>query len=153
MEKNEIVNCLLNLVQLDIDAVHAYRQAIQKIDIQTVKDQLTLFKADHHRHIKDLSPMIETFGGTSPEFSKDFKGYLIEGFTAIRSITGTEGALKAMKTNEQLTTKTYDKALKNDLPPEVREVVARNSEDEKRHLQYIERALENRVWEHVGKAA
>jgi demethoxyubiquinone hydroxylase (CLK1/Coq7/Cat5 family) len=75
------------------------------------------------------------------------KGYLIEGFTALRSMTGTEGALKAMRTNEKITNKNYDKALSQDLPADVAAIVRRNRDDERRHLEYIETALSNRVWE------
>jgi hypothetical protein len=51
---------------------------------------------DHKRHIELLASEIPTLGGTPPDYSPDFKGYLISGFTSLRSITGTEGALKAM---------------------------------------------------------
>ena len=60
---------------------------------------------------------------------------------------GTEGALKAMRGNEKVTNAIYDRALGWDLPPEVRTVIERNRDDERRHLSYIEGALNQRIWE------
>lgn len=152
MELKETVKKLNSLVQLDIDAIHAYDQAISKIDVSSLREDLIKFKADHQRHVRELSGLVRKNGGEPPEYSADFKGFLIQGFTALRSITGTEGALKAMKTNETLTTHTYDSALSWDLPEEAKEVVRRNCEDEHRHLRHIEQCIESRVWERKGAA-
>ena len=82
-------------------------------------------------------------GDEPVELSRDFKGFLIEGFTALRSVTGTEGALKAMQGNEKLTNKRYEDALNIvGLPEDVLDIIRRNREDERGHLEYIERTLE-----------
>src|SRR5690606_16217034 len=133
---------LNSLIQLDIDAVNAYEQAIQRIDATQIAGQLDAFKGDHQRHIEELSRAVRDLGGEPPDGSPDLKGYLLEGFTALRSATGTEGALKAMRTNEKLTNKRYEAALSENLPANVASIVRRNREDERRHLQYIEMALE-----------
>jgi hypothetical protein len=57
-------------------------------------------------------------------------------------VTGTVGALRAMRMNEKLTNKTYDKAVRLDLPPMALEVVTRNLEDERRHLAAIENHID-----------
>jgi uncharacterized protein (TIGR02284 family) len=149
----EVIKNINSLIQLDIDAIHAYRQAIEKCDVHQVKGQLDKFRQDHERHVQNLSECVTRLGGTPPEFKRDFKGFFLEGFTALRSVTGTVGALKAMKSNEMLTNQTYEKALSWNLPVDVRNVVSRNRDDEKRHLQYIERALDQRFWEAPRKAA
>lgn len=138
---------LISLAQLDIDAVHAYSQAIDRIDVQDIKDQLSRFRQDHERHVRDLSPVINRLGGMAPEFKPDFKGFLIQGMTTLRSVTGTEGALKAMKMNEQLTNKTYDTALGWELPADVRSIVEKNRDDERRHLAYITECIERKAWQ------
>lgn len=148
MEQNkELIDHLISLVQLDIDAIYAYDQAIKEIDVQDIREKLTEFKNDHQQHVNDLSPFISQFGGQVPAFKPDFKGFLIQGFTALRSKTGTEGALKAMKGNEQLTNKKYDSALEWDLPENVRKVIVKNRDDERRHLQFIEQCLNDRSFE------
>jgi len=150
MEQKKALDTLKSLMQLDIDAVHAYTQAIERITHRAVRERLTAFRGDHERHITDLSACIRRLGGEPPERARDFKGFIIEGFTALRSMTGTEGALKAMKGNEETTNKHYAQALTVGFSAEVRDVVARNFEDEKRHLAYVEDALADRVWEQAA---
>jgi hypothetical protein len=91
--------------------------------------------------VDELSTLIRNRGGTPPQRAADLKGFLIEGFTTIRSATGTGGALRAMRMNELLTNKRYIDALSADLPAEVRVVVQRNMDDERRHLEFIEQAI------------
>lgn len=147
MEHKELIKDLYDLAQLDIDAARAYKQALDNIDHPTIHSQISSFKADHLRHIDDLSAIIRRMGGNPPDFSPDFKGFFIEGFTAIRSMTGTEGALKAMRGNEKLTNRAYEKALKWDMPADVRMIIEKNFSDEQRHLAYIEQAIETKAWD------
>jgi uncharacterized protein (TIGR02284 family) len=150
MEEKKILSRLKNLCQLDMDAIHAYEQAIESIEHQPIKEQIISFKEDHERHVDNLSSLMRNHGGTPPEFSRDFKGFFMEGFTKVRSATGTEGALKAMRGNEKLTNRKYEKALEDDLPADVLKVIRENREDERRHLQYIERMLEQKPWTEKG---
>jgi uncharacterized protein (TIGR02284 family) len=152
MSNSDLGKHLVALAQLDVDAVRAYTQAIEKIDVEEIRGRLEHFRRDHERHIQDLSAHIRRLGAQPPEHTPDMKGVLIEGMTALRSITGTEGALKAMRMNEQLTNTRYEAALKADMPAEVRNVVEKNREDERRHLQYIEQCLQNESWKSTASA-
>jgi rubrerythrin len=143
----EFLSELESLAQLDVDAVHAYTAAIQRITLPAVQQQLRLFREDHERHIADLAPLIERFGGKVPTRSPDFKGFFITGFTAIRSMMSNEQALKAMRSNEETTNDAYAKALECDFPADIREVVERNREDERRHLAYVNGCLDEKIWE------
>lgn len=144
MDNTEIVKRLTRLAQLDIDAVYAYEQALKYIDSNDVYKNINSFMHDHLRHIDNLNSLIKAHGGDPLEKTQDFKGYLIEGMTMIRSITGTAGALEGMKTNENLTNRVYKEALLDgdDLPEDVIRVIEANYDDEKRHLRYIKEALE-----------
>ncbi len=66
---------------------------------------------------------------------------LLQGITALRSATGTEGALKAMETNEKKTNEEYQKAQDWSVPADVRAVLARGLDDEQRHLAYVQSEL------------
>ena len=150
MERSQesMMKHLRSLCQLDIDAVRAYSQAIEEIDVLEIATKLTEFKTDHERHISDLSALLREFGAPVPEHKTDLKGFFIEKFTAIRSKTGTGGALKAMRGNELLTTRAYSDALEDtSLVERARELVRKNYSDEQRHLHYIEQAIAERVWE------
>ncbi|NLX03630.1 MAG: DUF2383 domain-containing protein [Phycisphaerae bacterium] len=147
MANQEMIDNLSSLAQVDIDAVHAYDQAIDQIDAddEQIREKLIEYRQDHQRHVAELASEIRDLGGTPPEYSRDFKGFLIEGFTALRSLTGTEGALKAMKSNEGLTNRRYDEARTWHLTGSAKGVVERGFQDEQAHLQFIEETLHARV--------
>lgn len=146
-QHQEAIDLLISLCQLDIDAWRAYEQAIENVTHSDVAAQLRAFQADHDRHIRELGDAILRLGGNPPDRKPDIKGFLIEGFTAIRSQTGTAGALKAMDSNEMLTNNRYEAALDNPvLPPQTRTLVAANYADEQRHLEWIRDAIAREVW-------
>lgn len=147
----DVVRELNNLIQLDVDAIKAYDQAIEACEHASVKMKLTEFRADHQRHVTDLSAHVRALGA-QPEVKQDLKGYLIEGFTAITSV-GTHSALVSMKGNEMLTNSRYQAALKMDLSPEIRVTLEKNYSDEQRHLAWIKEALNLKIWEREVKAA
>lgn len=144
MVSEDVVNNLNSLIQVDIDAVHAYEQALSSIDEPLIKERMLSFQEDHLRHIEELSREVRNLGGTPTEYSKDFKGYLIEGFTSLRSITGMDGALKAMEQNEVLTNKKYGNALDWDIPPPAKGLIEKGATDEQMHLQFIRDTLKAR---------
>jgi rubrerythrin len=139
MNENEkdLIKAMSNLVQLDIDAVHAYDQAIKEIDDPIIKERLLTFQEDHRNHIRTLSEQIKILGGRPPVESQDFKGYVIEAFAAIRSFTGLKGALKSVKTAEEITNRYYAEVVSWKAPPEVKENLRTYFSDEKIHLEYI----------------
>ncbi len=145
MDTGEIIDRLSDLAQLDIDAYHAYAQAIDSVEEADLKSHLVSYQSDHEKHYVELSRVIRELGGNPPEFSRDFKGYLIEGFTSLRSAMGTKGALKAMKTNEEMTNRKYSQA-SGDMrfPASLRPTLERFYGDEKTHLSWIEQTL-NRI--------
>jgi len=141
MKRDEILNQLEKLIHLDIDATEAYDQAIRNIDEQVIKDKLILFKGDHRKHVELLSAKMIEMGGKPPEFTPDFKGFFITGFTALRSMTGTKGALNAMESNEKLTNSRYEDASKLEMPSDIAAIIRSNLADEQHHLSFIREAL------------
>jgi hypothetical protein len=135
MDDDDLIHELNELIQLDYDASRTYEVALEHVDDEAARADLRWFMQDHLQHITDLRSAIGELGGTAIQPSRDLKGVLLEGMTKLRSVTGTLGALKAMRMNEQLTNRSYDKAMA--LPPEVRVVVERNLADERRHLAAI----------------
>jgi hypothetical protein len=150
MEHREIARRLSTLVQLDIDAAHAYGRAIAAVEPPAIRRELEAFRDDHERHIKDLSAEVRRLGGSPPPYARDMKGRVIETFTAARSFTGTLGALRAMRMNEQMTQATYARARQWPLPAEARALVERNYADERRHLAAIRDALRRRSCEQTA---
>ncbi|MGA8180340.1 MAG: DUF2383 domain-containing protein [Desulfobacterales bacterium] len=139
MKENEkdLIKAISNLVQLDIDAVHAYDQAVKEVDDPIIKERLLKFQEEHRNHISSLAEHIRNLGGQPPGKSKDFKGYVIEAFAAIRSFTGLKGALKAMRITEEITNRYYGEVVSWEAPAEVKEALRTYFSEEKIHLDYI----------------
>jgi len=136
-----MIEDLNSLIQLDTDAVYCYGEAINRIDDRDVASTLETFRGDHVRHIDELSTLVRTYGGEPPERTPDLRGRLLQGITALRSATGTEGALKAMEMNEKKTNEEYEQAQDWAVPADVRAVLARGLDDERRHLEYVQSEL------------
>ena len=141
MNREDIIDNLGKLIQLDVDATHAYDQAIKNVSEQIIKDKLIQFQADHRRHIDLLSAKVLELGGTPPELTSDFKGFIIAGFTALRGLTGSKGALEAMETNVRLAASRYEEASRKDFPVDIITIVQSNFSDEQRHLSFIREAI------------
>lgn len=149
MDQNKMIDRLNELIALDYDAVGAYEAAIDRIDVEFLRSRLREFQGDHRRHIQELSRVVVGLGGKARE-KPDVKGFFIKGFTAITSVMGNEAALKAMQGNEKLTNRTYEQAMKEGWPEEVRVIIERNFRDEQRHLAFIEESLRLRSFEQPG---
>src|SRR5512133_3343637 len=108
IDRAQLATKLNSLAQVDIDATFAYTQAIDEIDVPAIRDQFLKFRGDHERHMEELTAAVRATGQKAAEFSREFRGYLIEGMAAIGSAGGTTAALKAMLSNERLTNRKYE---------------------------------------------
>jgi uncharacterized protein (TIGR02284 family) len=129
------------LIQLDIDAVYCYDEAVKRIEEDDIATTLQTYRGDHERHVDALSEIVTSNGGKAPRRSPDMKGILLQGMTALRSVTGTGGVLKAMERNEKKTNEEYGKAQAWDVPAAVHQVLAKNYDDENQHLAYVQSQL------------
>lgn len=139
---DDLAKRLGDLMHVDIDAVEAYNEAIERVTAQELKSRLSAFRDDHQRHISELTEAIMDMGHRPPERKTDMKGKLIEGMTALRSSMGDEQALKAMRQNEMVTNHAYEDALEDHTyPGAVQRILQAGLEDERRHLQWVEQQL------------
>jgi uncharacterized protein (TIGR02284 family) len=137
---------LNELIRFDFDAIGAYDSAINDIKEMTVRDPLIQFRADHERHVMNLSEIVRRLGGTPVEHP-GLKGIIRKTMTRVAGLGGTEATLKAMRSNEELLNKTYAHHLGLDFPEDIKTVIRQNYGDEQRHLAWIDQALQNRLWE------
>ncbi len=139
-----VIQVLNELIQLDVDTHYAYGQAIEGVKESSIQDALQAFRRDHELHIRTLSTHVLQLGGMPIPFSRDVKGALMTGYTALRKTTGTQGALKAMQTAETASNQLYEKASLIDMPDTIKADVKKGLEDERRHLSSINRLLSER---------
>jgi len=142
----DMVEQITDLIKLDWDAAECYDRAIEHIETPDVYQNISRFADDHRRHVDRLSEYMESIGETPPKKSKDMKGYFLEGFAALRSMTGEDGALKALHSSEKMTNKAYREAVENEnLGEESMRLVMENYDDEKKHIAYREEVLHAKV--------
>lgn len=130
-----------HLLRIDLDAVRAYTQAIDNVADTAIRDMLAAFRADHERHVEDLSAEIVARGRQPPQ-TAHFGGFALAGFTGVAAGVAPAGALMAMQSNEVVTNQAYDMALAaNGMPDGLRRLLLRNFGDEQRHLRTIRQWL------------
>ncbi|MFZ2448117.1 MAG: ferritin-like domain-containing protein [Syntrophobacteraceae bacterium] len=138
---------LSELVELDIEAAHAYGQAITIVTEPGIRDRLARFQKDHERHIEQLSAVIRALDAEPPAYAWDLKSTQPEEVAPIAGMMGTEGTISTMKTKEVFANKTYREAQHLSFTPNIGELVRRNYQDEQVHLNYLEEVLAARSWE------
>jgi uncharacterized protein (TIGR02284 family) len=144
--KRVIEECC-DLIRFDYDAIGAYDEAIQALHEEVVRGPLTQFRADHQRHVVDLSAIVKRLGGDPPQHP-GVRGVLRKTLTKMAGLLGAESVLRAMISNEEMVNKQYAKRAELTLfPDEVIQVIKKNFADEQRHLAWMQQALRERAWE------
>lgn len=136
LNKDSIIKKLSEVVELDYDAVAAYKEAIERLDETSFKNTLMDFMKDHERHISDLSEVIRQEGGTPPD-SGDIKKVLTKGKVQLADLAGDKAILKAMKLNEDQTNSKYESMVEEDFPDHIHTLLKKGLEDERRHRTWL----------------
>jgi hypothetical protein len=154
MHVPEVVKELSRLLALEVDAVFAYDAGTAAFGAHTpIGRELQLFKLEHQRHALELHSAIAGLGYSPPEVEPDVKGVVIGALSAPVRPLSPEEVLEAMRGNEQLTGSVWAKALAKPFPARLRPLLEQARDDERNHLEWIERALSRRLWERDGAAA
>lgn len=146
LSTDKIIDECNDLIRFDYDAVGAYNEAIDHLSEEHIRQQLIAFRGDHERHITDLSALVRRLGGEPPEMP-GLRGIVRKTMTKIAGLVGTEATLRAMRSNEEVLNKQYANRCNLDFPQDVLQLIQRNYGDEQRHLAWVVRALDMRLWE------
>ena len=141
MKEYELIETLSKLTQLNIDTMYAYDHALDQIEDEIILARLTEFRDMHRKHVENLSEVIHSLGGKPPKITTDFKGFVIEAFTALLGFTGMKGSLKALKTIEKIAKQYYGEVVSKDIPSDLKEILGKHFTDERIHLNYIKNNL------------
>ncbi len=140
--QKQLTKLLNALIELDFDAIEAYRVAIEKIENDGDRGQLGKFMGDHERHVTELQQLVTDLGD-EPVVEGDIKAVLTKGKVFLGGIFGDRAILTAMRTNEDDTNTAYERAAaRDDLPAHGAAVISRNLADERRHRAYLEARIE-----------
>ena len=136
-----VVDLLNSLIELDFDAIEAYKAAVDRVEVLSDRSQLAVFLQDHQRHVVNLTVLVRQLGG-EPKEHGDIKQVLTKGKVVLGGLVGDKLVLEAMKTNEDDTNKAYERALEHPgLPSQVAITLEQNLGDERRHRAWIEKRL------------
>ena len=143
--QKELGSLLRSLLELEYDAIEAYKAAVERLQGGEPKAALAGFMADHERHVRELEPEVRATGEEVPN-GPDMMAMVTKGKVVIGGLMGDPTVLLAMKTNEDDTNKAYERATqRTDLPQNLMSMLQRNLADERRHRASIEQFL------HAGK--
>ena len=138
---NDLRTLLKNFIQLERDAIAAYDVTIDKLDNPAFKERIASFRADHERHLAELTDLAVAHDAPVPA-EGDAKEMLTTGKVKIADLVAGDGAiLQAMSSNESDTVTAYERGAGSDAVPEAaRSVFVRALEDERRHKAWMEEA-------------
>jgi uncharacterized protein (TIGR02284 family) len=140
--ETDLNSLLVDLIELDHDAVAAYQAAIDRLDDPSIKENLMKFMADHVRHTEELGRILSE-SGREPPSKGNLKAVLTKGKVVLGGLAGDKAILMAMKTNEDDTNTAYERAVNNDAAPaRVKEILRRNLADERRHREWIQKRID-----------
>lgn len=157
---------LNDLLQLNHDAIGAYDIAIEKLKDADHASQISGFRLDHERHVRELNQVIQRMGGT-PVNEPHATGPLKEAMQALGAVAGDRGTLLSWRANELQVRTKYDtySAKANRWPAEIKRMIDEQALDEERHYRWaadtlaalgvgsgegLETHLANSAREHVG---
>lgn len=139
--QKDFLSALEQLVRLDYDAIDAYEAAINRLENEYYQDKLEEFKVDHQRHIDEVSEFLRKNNKTPPVGS-DIKSLLTQGKVVLAKLLGDETILRAMKSNEIDTNTAYERINSyKAIPQDIKEVLEKGLQDEKKHLAWLEEQL------------
>ena len=132
---------LNDLLQLDHDAVGAYGIAIHATTDESHRETLREFRADHERHIEEITRLIQDRDGKpiqAPHLPTSVFKLAVQ---KAGSLGGETALLLAFKANERQSRDKYRRAAEDSDDLEVADVLARAADDEVRHFDWAVRAL------------
>ncbi|MFN7662711.1 MAG: ferritin-like domain-containing protein [Alphaproteobacteria bacterium] len=139
--QTKLADALRDLMELDYEAKEAYEAAVNRLDNMEYKNQLTQFKKDHQRHMDEISAVLKSKGENMP-IMPSMKQWLTKGKVVFANLLGDDTILKAMASNEIDTNTAYERMNeRDDLWPEVADIVRRGLRDEHHHAEWLEQAI------------
>lgn len=137
-DSKRIVSNLNKLTQLELDVIEAYSSVIDKIESARSRHRLSQIRSDHQRHVHLLGVEVTRLGGPRLHYASLFR-HVIKAQVAVACRVGGDTAmLTALRLWKGLTILRYQIALRwGRLPSELKQVLASNLEDERRHYAWL----------------
>lgn len=142
--QKDFASALRELIELDYDAIEAYKTAINRLESTQYKVKLQEFQKDHETHVEELSKILNKHNGDVPTGPSN-KQWLTKGKVVLANIIGDEAILAAMKTNEEDTNAAYENmAKRDDQWEDVKGIIQKGLGDERRHKIWLESVIDEK---------
>jgi rubrerythrin len=132
---------LNDLLRLDFDAIGAYTMAIAQVESTTYRETLQGFLADHERHVRELTALVEAAGGTPAEGPHLSTGVFKLAVQAAGAAGRDRATILAFKANEGESVAKYRAAAERPHAENVAGVLRRAARDEEKHYEWAESRL------------
>ena len=129
------------LIKLDLDASRGYEQALKRAVDESVREQLGQCYDDHLAHKDRLENAIIGLGGKPPVHLPQLHGFFPDPLGALRKMKSDDEILNVLVIGERVTNRTYEEALKLEMPHHVRNILEENYQDERVHLDFVRKTL------------
>lgn len=128
---------LQELAQAEIDASFLISQAMDNVNNSVLREKLLKYKQQYEEHIKDLSKLVRDSGREAPSYSKDFKGFFMQGYAAMRGLVSDQGVMAALHTNLQRILKVYEPHLTSIVDDNIKSKIKQIYEEDKKIVEYV----------------
>lgn len=137
--ESDLKSLVTDFIQLEHDAIAAYRVCIDRLEAPHRKERVQEFLADHERHLSELEDVARAVGASIPD-ATSAKSMLTTGKVKLADMTGGDATiLRAMSTNETDTVTAYERGMKHaELDVGQRAVFERAHSDEQQHKAWME---------------
>jgi hypothetical protein len=136
-----IVDTLNNLIELDFDAIEAYRLAIARLHGAPDKQVLTAFMRDHQHHVIDLGAHVYQLGAV-PASRPGIKAALTRGKVMLGALLGDMSILLAIRSTGKDTHVAYQRVNRRaGVDSALRRVLHEALLDERRHAAWLDHRL------------
>jgi len=129
---------VINLLNLERDAIAAYDETIQRLDDVETADKIREFRSDHLHHAQALTEVAKSMGCKEMP-DEGPKSILTKGKVVLADMAGDDAILGAMKSNENDTVSAYENAMENEnVSGDLKMICEKALGDERRHRDYME---------------
>jgi uncharacterized protein (TIGR02284 family) len=137
---DDVREVLEDLLENTRDGEYGFRTCAEEVDAPDLKQVFTEHAAECARSASELIQLIRQCGGTVDDTSGSVSGALHRGWVHVKGAVGANSALSILEEcerGEDAAVARYRKAMKANLPPDVRTVIERQAQGAQRNHDQI----------------
>ena len=143
--QKDFKDAIIALIELEYDAIGAYKSAIEKLENADFKENMTRFLKDHEQHLTRLKNFYTILEPSLklPDKPDLIKGIMVKMKVSIGNAVGSDfSILAAMLDNELDTNTAYQRiTIHTGAPEGIDAILTEAYNDEKRHKAWLEETL------------